>query len=1031
LCILLVKATVTDLKQDNGGILTRDMDTADVRIADHVRTRGRSAPENSVSYKFIEQSVKKGALEDIDNHRITGIVRNPAASTRPSHGKKTPFTGSDDQILSNWVAKKEQEHAALTGNKIFQELEAVCPHHSWQSWRSRYVSYKNLLPKPKLSAPEPAVRVAASHKHAPAPPRNQRAAPAPASSRPQPAGTGRVKFTEDDDQLLLQYVHEAREVGKPTSGNKIYQELAEEYPHHSWHSWRDRYVRILEPRLRPAALKDAASPASEARQFVTEKAVTRKPSAKSAGGRPAAVAPVTQPARPVAKSTGVDDDDDFPSIDELLATEDSQVRQAKRHPGLRNNGNSDRVGVLGPSSTARGTAGLSIEDLDRRLAEIELAKLLQPHVRGYFIRSALRQLKHYLPQLQAATRGVFLRSKLRDFEEDLVRLQAHASGALVRMALRPEEEDDSTDGAVAGLEERNGPAGDLTPRPPRSPKTPKEEFYSLLNGYLDATGAQIDLWPKIQGRALDLWELWQAVKSLDQGRSPSIRNWEQIAENLGFDWIDEPEVTVKLKNCYEANLGEFEELQEAFEAEDLGSQAEWESQRSAADEDTVLGVAHPVLPSGSLPFQSSPPRITGQKRPFQPELVPSSVFSPVKRMRYSKDMVIPSSPEQKKAAATPRLSAKDVVLYDRGRATAVSSVRLDGLSHPSPERLPPSKATLGPETQDLGFENGFHSQPDIVSVVDTSPSEHLQFENSQLSPIPFSGFKLRDVPYRSPLGQASSNPSQGKIVPDPAVAKHINGGSIVPLIEDPDDHLSATKLHRTAEPRSSSPVEAKAKRRSLPASFRRAVSPPGTGPKAAPPAPPRVSLPTVTNNHAADLFPPLHPSRDRPSHDTATIKTKQPSLPTRPTHSPGSLTPASPPPPKILPSGPTPPEGCPMDEVMDFYMSLGYRQSHIIEAFKATLTWGLAAVVMQELKEGRGIPANWEGVWTAGDDRDLRFVLEVEGEVQARRRSGEPPGREDRARARRAERARRRLETKHGRQRMEDRKISFKVYVRG
>lgn len=992
--ICLIGVLLLTIWQNHGGILTQDMNTADLRIADHMKKAGRNPPENAVSYKFIAQSVKSGVLEDVESHRITGAVGHPAAAKTSSKGKKVPFTTSDDQTLSHWVAKKEREGEALMGNKIFQELEAICPHHTWQSWRSRYANYKNLLPKPKVSTAEPANQASTRNAPIPASIRRQEPPPPPAPRRKSPpvAGTRRLKFTEEDDQLLLEYVEE---VGENKSGNKIYQVLAEEHPHHSWHSWRDRYVRHLEPRLRAeAAEKEHVPPAAGPRQQTSQPATRTK----SGEHRPAAPS-VAEAARPVASSNGIDEDEDFPSIGDIIARKASLNTLVDRQTSAQSAVIRDHDNAAGLSWGAEPIGGLSAEEVDLRLAKIELSRLLQTHGRGYLVRSALRQLDHYLPHLQAHSRGVLLRSKLRDFfDEDLVRLQAHANGALVRIALRPEQQDNDGNESTDEFEEQT--AEEMTPRPSRQPITPKEDFYALLNGYLEATGADINQWPKIQGRTLELWELWHTVKSLDQGRSPSVRNWEQIAETLGFDWIETPEVTLQLKKCYEASLGEFEALQEAFEAEDLGSQAEQESDQSVAGSDTAMEVADPKLPNASLPFHSSPPRILGQKRAFEPDPASSSAdlgFSPAKRMRYTKDIEIPSSPEaeQAAAAATAGPSWKERLLPDRRRAAVVTSVEHNIPPRSSLKRLPQSPVQPA------------KAKSELDSPADPSPSQQLHIENEDLSPIPFPGFKLRDVPYRSPLGsRLNSSSNQLKAVRGSTTAKPTNGAGII-----------ISSIERQAQvPREDSPVEAKAKRRSLPASFHRAVSPPTSGVKVPSAAPARVSLPAAAAAKRTAPVPRVFSNNvGGPSPGTSTTnKTKA-----------RSRTTVSPAAPRVLLSGPIPPKDFSLAQTMDYYTSLGYRRSHIIEAFKATLAWGLAAVVMQELKEGRGIPDNWEGVWSAQDDADLRYVLRVEQEMEGRRTGGAAPGREDRDRVRRAERSRRRLEAKHGPRRVRDREMSF------
>jgi hypothetical protein len=83
---------------------------------------------------------------------------------------------------------------------------------------------------------------------------------------------------------------------------------------------------------------------------------------------------------------------------------------------------------------------------------------------------------------------------------------------------------------------------------------------------------------------------------------------------------------------------------------------------------------------------------------------------------------------------------------------------------------------------------------------------------------------------------------------------------------------------------------------------------------------------------------------------------------------------------------------------------------------------GLAAQVMEELRAGRGVPADWAGVWTEADDRHLRYVVRAEETLaEARRRGTE--GRKDMvAMKEKARRYRAGLERKHGRVKVEARR---------
>lgn len=63
-----------------------------------------------------------------------------------------------------------------------------------------------------------------------------------------PNGVGsrgtRTEFTPAEDDILRRIVHRP---GVATSGNKIYQLIAQHYGGHSFHSWRDRYIRHMRP----------------------------------------------------------------------------------------------------------------------------------------------------------------------------------------------------------------------------------------------------------------------------------------------------------------------------------------------------------------------------------------------------------------------------------------------------------------------------------------------------------------------------------------------------------------------------------------------------------------------------------------------------------------------------------------------------------------------------------------------------------------------------------------------------------------
>lgn len=68
----------------------------------------------------------------------------------------------------------------------------------------------------------------------------------------QPTRQGRVPFTEEDDHVLTQWVLRAEGQGIAIKGNELYRQLEGRNPRHTMQSWRDRWIKILQYRPRPA-----------------------------------------------------------------------------------------------------------------------------------------------------------------------------------------------------------------------------------------------------------------------------------------------------------------------------------------------------------------------------------------------------------------------------------------------------------------------------------------------------------------------------------------------------------------------------------------------------------------------------------------------------------------------------------------------------------------------------------------------------------------------------------------------------------
>jgi len=97
-------------------------------IADRAR---KNCPLGSISWHWIDQSVKKGELEDIELYRAgpaESTVRE-VGSAQPIKKGRTPFTAEDDRILRDWCIKAERKGVSMKGNELYKQLEAKVALH--------------------------------------------------------------------------------------------------------------------------------------------------------------------------------------------------------------------------------------------------------------------------------------------------------------------------------------------------------------------------------------------------------------------------------------------------------------------------------------------------------------------------------------------------------------------------------------------------------------------------------------------------------------------------------------------------------------------------------------------------------------------------------------------------------------------------------------------------------------------------------------------------------------------------------------
>ncbi|KAF7719661.1 Uncharacterized protein PECH_004160 [Penicillium ucsense] len=140
--------------EQNGGTVVLLEKDADTILVDHLK-KSQTHPANALSYQFVERSVRNGKLEDPELHKVGPSPARPlGASNIPTKSTKRSYSLEDDRIVFDWLYPLEQTPGAPThGTSIYKLLAERFPHHTWQSWRSRYL--KTLRGKPRPGGGEP------------------------------------------------------------------------------------------------------------------------------------------------------------------------------------------------------------------------------------------------------------------------------------------------------------------------------------------------------------------------------------------------------------------------------------------------------------------------------------------------------------------------------------------------------------------------------------------------------------------------------------------------------------------------------------------------------------------------------------------------------------------------------------------------------------------------------------------------------------------------------------------------------------
>ncbi|KAI0851155.1 TRF2-interacting telomeric protein/Rap1 C terminal domain-containing protein [Daldinia vernicosa] len=614
--------------QNNGGQVVPLEKDADYLIADHA-IKNTCLP-GSYSYKWIDESCKDGVLKEPENYLCVPTKQSeptktgkpqPSGSAAPLKTRRTMFTAEDDRILRSWVASHARQGARIAGNTIYKELEEKYPHHTFQSWRDRWIKKLQSLPwleEPDRTPSPPPTRRTSAHASPKTPGSLGRRVP----TRNAAVTRERTEFTDEDDELLMQHVMDCVRQGKEITGVKIFRDLADDFPQHTAESWMTRWTEKLGPRfmIRPAEEEPEEEPEEELGEELEE------------------------------------------PEEAVKAALDTRTEMEAEQP----------QDVLTPLKSSR-----------------------------------IRSSTHSLHTVDEAPTAV-----TSPAEANVVKNKGKEHQILhTEVQTTPQ----------APAQESEEPADDSDQSFPNDISM-KEQFLCDYQAYVEVEGLQFVPWVTIKGRTFELWDLWQAVAS--QKMDSSERDWQQIAERLGFDWVQHETIPDEIREYYEKYLAAFEEIWESFDADTAD-----DSEDEEAEEDEEDSNARELLPS-------SPPIMPSLKRSFDAHRSPSDHTYPQpspKRRRINRDAEIPSTPDHVNKTSDLRSQADNGTTPSTRRSTQrTAGERIeDNESRDAVPELPVFETQVNFEMEsqcNITPSQQLHQESDAISLdpADASPTPKVR-----------------------------------------------------------------------------------------------------------------------------------------------------------------------------------------------------------------------------------------------------------------------------------------------------------------
>ncbi|KAL1881202.1 hypothetical protein Daus18300_001053 [Diaporthe australafricana] len=778
-----------------------------------------------------------------------------------------------------------------------------------------------------------------------------------------PKGRGkRVPFTKDDDEILTRFVMDHERQGSSTKGNVIFKELEDKHPDsgHTWQSWKDRWVKHLSNRPRPNLPQEPPQP--EARTGNHSGRDTR---------------PADQQPQPQLEATNVRIQTEVTASSAAAAPSKAQLTTQRADP------RSDEERLKRQEQAKKRARAAKLvpqtwgDDVDRRNpAQLEASVVpLQSLIRGYLLR--MKHAERLLDALETKDQ------QLGDEQDEDPEQHEDAEEAF-----RPEVDGDES--------------------------SSRDQFYDDLQDYLEVSGAEIERQPVVDGRQIKLWDLFSVVTKQDCAAED--RDWKKVAQRLGFDWAESSGCAEDLREYYNHNLADFEEVIGSYDNPDDTARDEDEPVPHGNDDqmlsqttDAVVAPKEPSPAPLSPVYRSSSP-VAGLKRSFQQSNGSHSDLGypsdgPSKRRRRDCGKAIPPTPEHKlgltgsSSRALPQdfsspLQPQEAAagpddLYSANDAEDFldNGMHNDEGADDLPALAPPERKTFfEPETQDFGFVMG--GENDVRQSIensnigymteedDNTPSQQLQSEfyaissparpvtNRAIDPATTNRPPLVEPRRRSPRGLANkTRPSISATTTTNGSAQAAENHS-VPTLKAAKRALPQQYQKQPAAPAVARlPAEA-SKRNGIAAPQLQLRSPVAARPTIIAPA----NRPDGPDSSIRKSRQPVTPTPTRAVQSSAQLQTPSRRVPT-----------ASAPAPKPAQGqNKTPPMDFGEDYVdaqFEHFLALGYDTRQIGRALEvASLQRGPMTVALQSLHSGKGIPQDAPGVWTDDDDEKLRKV---------------------------------------------------------